>query len=394
MGWRGQFWSGIPDFIKPIALIGLAVAIGAIAWSGEPRLLPLAVLFPGLWALASSRPSAGFVAAGYFLSGSRGLPQGVSEFFDIGVEAGIVLWIGASLVFVTTHALLWSARPGLTRAFRYAVIATVLSVPPLGIVGWGHPITAAGILFPGGKWLGLAAMAILVLSMTSSFRPIGMLVLGALWAGILLSWNDPRPLDGWMGINTEFGGSPFRYERHLISARMVRQAADRGTDVVVLPEGALGVWTATAERLWVEALEDARVTAYGGAVLVTATGYDNVMLELSGQGARVLYRQRMPVPISMWQPWTNLYGAPAGASADFFANPIVTIAGRRVATLVCYEQLLVWPVLQSALFGSDILVATANGWWTSGTGILKIQAASTKAWSRLFDLPTVMASNT
>jgi len=82
----------------------------------------------------------------------------------------------------------------------------------------------------------------------------------------------------------------------------------------------------------------------------------------------------------MWQPWLGLFGAPAGARADFYANPVVAIRDVRVATLICYEQLLVWPILQSALGTPDILVATSNGWWTSGTNIVAIQIAVSMAW--------------
>jgi hypothetical protein len=107
----------------------------------------------------------------------------------------------------------------------------------------------------------------------------------------------------------------------------------------------------------------------------------------------VRYRERMPVPVSMWQPWLSLLGEPAGARADFFANPVVSVSGIRVATLICYEQLLVWPVLQSRLGSPDVLVAAANGWWTGGTNIVAIQIAATTAWARLFDLPLAMAIN-
>ncbi len=41
-------------------------------------------------------------------------------------------------------------------------------------------------------------------------------------------------------------------------------------------------------------------------------GYDNVMVEVSAAGAAVLYRERMPVPLSMWQPWLAWIGEPAG----------------------------------------------------------------------------------
>src|SRR5690606_41242713 len=45
-----------------------------------------------------------------------------------------------------------------------------------------------------------------------------------------------------------------------------------------------------------------------GAIVVNAAGYDNVMLEISGTSANVLYKERMPVPVSMWQPWKKLGG--------------------------------------------------------------------------------------
>ena len=143
--WLSRSWSSRPDLIRSLVLVTAAVGTGLIAWSGEPRLLPAAVLFPALWSLAPTRLSSALVSAGYFLAASRGLPQGVSNFYGAGFEAGIALWIAASLLFVGTHALFWIKRPGRGRVIRYAIIAVLLSVPPIGIVGWAHPITAAGI---------------------------------------------------------------------------------------------------------------------------------------------------------------------------------------------------------------------------------------------------------
>ena len=123
-------------------------------------------------------------------------------------------------------------------------------------------------------------------------------------------------------------------------------------------------------------------------------GYDNVILELSPRSIRILYRQRMPVPVSMWQPWRDLRrNQIAGASAHFFQNPVVDVSPSRVAPLVCYEQLLIWPMIQSMLWGSQAIVAVGNGWWTTGTSIVEIQRSSTQAWARLFDLPVVLAFN-
>lgn len=376
-------------------LVTASIAIGLIGWSGEPRLLPAAMLFPALWALSPTRIAASLVAAGYFLAASRGLPQGVSNFYGSGFEAGVALWVGASVLFVATHALLWTGRAGRGHVIRYAMIAVLLSVPPIGIVGWAHPITAAGVLFPAWKWAGLVAAAIGLLVMTTRFRPIAILTLGGLWIWSAANWTDPNLPQGWVGVDTKFGGRNggyADYQQYLETIERVREEA--GASVIVLPESALGVWTPTVERLWTRALADLEVKVYGGAITVDESGYDSVMLEVTGQGAAVRYTERMPVPVSMWQPWLSLIGEPAGARADFFANPIVTVEGARVATLVCYEQLLVWPILQSALGSPDLLAAPANGWWTAQTEIVAIQIAATIAWARLFELPLVLATNT
>lgn len=368
-----------------------------IGWSGEPLTLPVAFAFPALWSLAPSRLAAALVSAGYFLAASRGLPQGVVNFYGSGFGAGLGLWIAAALGFVIIHAVFWTARPGWGRALRYGVAAVLMGVPPFGIVGWAHPITAAGILFPGWGWWGLAAAAIGLLAMTTRIRPMATLTLSAVWIWSATTWTAPDMSEGWIGVDTNFGGTLGEhagYSRHRETIASVRGAAADGHAVVVLPEGAAGIWTPTVEGLWIRGVEGTGVTVNAGAITVERLGYDNVMMEISGEGTQVLYRERMPVPVSMWQPWLALTGEGGGARADFFANPIVESAGLKVAPLICYEQLLIWPILQSALHAPDVIVATGNGWWTSGTSIVAIQKAASIGWARLFDLPLVMAFNT
>jgi hypothetical protein len=130
-----------------------------------------------------------------------------------------------------------------------------------------------------------------------------------------------------------------------------------------------------------------------GAAVVRHGGYDNVMVAVPGESAAVLYRERMPVPVSMWQPWRGWFGEAGGARADFFANPVFELGGKRIAPLICYEQLILWPALQSALHAPDLIVASGNGWWTAGTSIVAIQRASAEAWARLFGIPLVTAFN-
>jgi hypothetical protein len=70
------------------------------------------------------------------------------------------------------------------------------------------------------------------------------------------------------------------------------------------------------------------------------------------------------------------------------------VAGTKVAPLICYEQLLVWPILHSMLRDPEVIAAAGDGWWTAGTSIVPIQRAATQAWARLFGIPLVMSFNT
>ncbi|WP_292442660.1 conjugal transfer protein TraB [Mesorhizobium sp.] len=378
-------------------LVVLAGLAGGIGWSGHVPALPAAFAFPALWAFSASRLIAAAVSAAYFLAASRGLPQGVANFYASDLWPGLLLWVAASLAFVVVHAALWTKRPGKGRGARYLAAAALMGMPPFGLIGWAHPLTAAGVLFPEWGWWGLAAAAAGLLTMTTRWWPVATSVLAGFWLWSAATWTTPSPPAGWVGVDLGLGQSLGRdatLERHLELLAAVKRKAGEGARIVVLPESALGFWTPTVERLWRSELRGTRVTLLAGAAIVDHDGYDNVLVAASAEGARALYRERMPVPVSMWQPWRGWLGERGGARADFFANPIVDFDGRRIAPLICYEQLILWPALQSALHVPSMIVAVGNGWWTKGTSIVDIQKASAQAWARLFGLPLVTAFNT
>jgi hypothetical protein len=380
-----------------IALVGGSVAAGCIGWSGTPLLLPAALLFPLLWSAAPSRPVAAFVSAGYFLAASRGLPQGVANFYGSNLWPGLLLWLIASSGFVAVHTLLWTGEREWRAAPRYFVSMIVMALPPFGILGWAHPATAAGILFPGWGWFGLAATGAGLATMATQWWRGAVLVFSGFWLWSAATWIMPHRPEGWQGVNFELGASLGReggLQRQLDLIATVRQEAAVGARYVVLPESALGYWTPTVERLWRDRLRETDLTVLAGAARIGPGGYDNVIVAVSGSGGSVLYRERMPVPGSMWQPWRPWLGQSGGARADFFGNPMVAIDGVQIAPLICYEQLLVWPILHSMLNNPDIIVAIGNGWWTKRTSIVAIQRASAIAWARLFDKPLITSFNT
>lgn len=372
-------------------MVVASATLGVVGWSGNPLTLPMAMVFPALWSLASSRVGAAVIAGAYFLGASRGLPEGVSIFFGSDLLLGLALWLIASLAFVAVHAICWTAKDGWHAPFRYFIANVLMSLPPLGIVGWANPLTAAGIVFPGWGWLGLAMATALLMLATTKHRWLAVAIVGVFSLGSAVLWVEPESRPGWVGINTNFSAGREQYadyQQQVATIGLVKAAAADGARVVVLPESALGIWTPTTEALWRAALLGTPVTVMGGGVVLQTDGYENLMITVTPAGSNELYRQRMPVPVSMWQPWSA-----GGADADFFRNAVVKLAGVRLAILLCYEQLLVWPVLHSMWMQPDIMVATGNAWWTGSTNILRIQRAASIAWALLFHLPLAMAYN-
>lgn len=382
--------------MRGLAVIATASGVGVVGWSGVTLMLPLALAFPWLWAAAPSRLAAAGVAAGYFLGASRGLPQGVMAFFDTGLASGIALWALASSAFVGVHTVLWSRRADIDRLFSFGLASILMAVPPFGIIGWAHPLTSAGVIFPGTGWAGVALAAGAMIALTTRYWRAAALAVGVAWLCAAASWTPPPSLPGWTSVDTMMGaslGQKADLEHHRALLAATRGAANSGERVAVLPESAFGFWTPTVARFWIENLRQGDLAVVGGAAIVDPAGYDNALVEIDGNGARVAYRQRMPVPVSMWQPWRAWLAGRGGARAYLFQNPVVIVGGRKIAPLICYEQLIVWPVLQSMLHAPDAIVATGNAWWTANTSIAAIQRASAQAWARLFDRPLVIAFN-
>lgn len=384
------------DFLRTGVLFTLSAGAGWIGWSGHALLLPVAGAFPMLWSLARTRLQAAVISAAYFLAASRGLPQGVANFYGQDIWPGLLLWFFASTAYVAVHVVLWTNREGWQKSLRYIAACLMMAVPPFGILGWAHPITVAGVLFPGWGWWGLAVMAAGLAFMTTRYRPAAAMAMIGFWLWSAAQWTPLNLPASWVGVDLQMGASLGREgglnrQKKLIDVAL---AQPPGT-TVVLPESALGYWTPTVARFWHEGLTGTGITVIAGAALIDGRGYDNVLVTVSAGKTEVLYRERMPVPGSMWQPWRAWIGGDdePGARAHLFQNPVVEVGTSKVAPLICYEQLLVWPVLQSVFHRPDLIIAVGNGWWTAGTSIIDIQRASSEAWARLFDLPLVISFN-
>ncbi len=212
--------------------------------------------------------------------------------------------------------------------------------------------------------------------------------------------------------------------------RIQQIALSSNATVIVFPETVVPTWTAATDMFWQPTLDSLR--ASGKTILIGARvpsssahpsghvfdfsadlaalsaqqtnrsaalpfvstrkaqppfTYDNAVV-IRGVEENVC-TQRIAVPIAMWNPFGKTTTRLNVAGPGF-----VRIHGQRAAFLICYEQLLVWPVLTSIIHRPTILIAVANDHWATNTTIPRFQTAAVRAWARLFGLPYVLAVNT
>ncbi|HPE81939.1 MAG: nitrilase-related carbon-nitrogen hydrolase [Sedimenticolaceae bacterium] len=364
--------------------------LGFLAWSGASADLALALLMPALWGLAPNRIAAGLCAFGYYAAASHGVSVGAEVFFQNGLGYAMALWIGASALSTLPWFLLFSRRQ---RALRAALAMVLVAIPPIGIVGWAHPITAAGELVPGGAWLGLAATCVgLSLSARWPLLAVAMVIVA-----LVMPQASIEAPDGWRGVQTHLlmtSGQHRLLEQHERLVTLAEQVSANDTDrVLIFPETILGQWQAPSSWLWADAARQAHTrgqTLVFGAEWPRDDGhYENIAGVMDRHGdLSPIYRQLMPVPFSMWRPWAG-----EGAVPAWIEPQTAMIDGLEAAFLICYEQLLIWPPLVALATDPDVLVGMSNDWWARDTNIPAIQRAAMAAWARLFAVPLVLSEN-
>lgn len=372
--------------------VPVAAAIGTLAWGPSLAALALAPLVVALWASRQSRVAAWLVMLAYYLAAARGLPVGAAEFFGSDTPAvfSALLWLGASLLLSVPWACLWG-RAGYW--WRLPVAVALCSIPPVGLVGWSNPAVAAGVFFPALGWVGLLAMlaALAGLCYWPARVGAGLAVVGLASVGFQAPGSP-----AWIEAHqTAYGGSGGAgrdlVRDYIANQRMIELAVTSAAPYVLFPETVAGVWTPETAELWdgpAARLRAAGRTALVGAeVPIPGTSKKRNALVFVGHESGELV-QRIPVPVSMWKPWAG-----TGTEAYLLGDGIGRVNGARVAVFICYEQLLVWPMLLSQAQRPEIIIGAANDYWAAGTSIPHIQTTTLRAWSRLFDLPLVVAMN-
>jgi apolipoprotein N-acyltransferase len=385
-------------------LLTAASALCGFAWGHEGLavLAGLAALVPLLWSPSGSRWWAGAIALAYYLAASRGLPFGAGIFFAESAPLWFswALWFAAGLVNALPWFLLWSETPR-RKAWTLPAALALTALPPVGFIGWVNPLTAAGVLFPGLGFVGLACLVVgLVLAVLRRWPAVAILASVAVASNIVALQAKPEPwVSAWSGQDTAFArlqtaAAPnFLAEGQRMAQVLMIAGQLQPGRVLVMPETVLPrVRQVNDFNASMLADLSAQLKAKGSAVLVGAEvvgpGHQlqNALVALGDESAPLV--QRVPVPIGMWRPWSA-----ESIAADPLASGVSLVAGRKVAYSICYEQLLVFPVLVSLAHSPDVLVGAANNWWARDTSIPTIQGQALDTWGRLFRVPVIRATN-
>ena len=392
---------------QSLKLLTLGSLTGWMAWGSRDAIVALAwiVILPMAWGIAESRISAAALMAGYYLSAARGLIEGTKVFFgeEVGYGLGVAFWLSACLILTAPFFFLWSKDLG-KKPWLFILGVIVSIVPPFAIVGWVNPLSVAGVFFPGLGWMGLILTSGLFFFLTMArWRWVALLSMMALVCNSMsmVRWSQEPPT--WRGVDTMFpalssggNGDAGRILASMERVQWIKQFAKNvpSGHVWVLPETVAGVVDAMSkhELQQTEAdlkLRKARLLV--GAELPQDDGqYKNVIIVLGADkdDDRTIV-QNIPVPFSMWKPWTD-----DGAIGSMFGRGnLASVMGFRVSGVVCYEQLLMYSWLWTMWDKPDVLAAVSNVWWARDTSIPAIQLQMTHAMSRLFGVGVIIAKN-
>jgi hypothetical protein len=339
----------------------------------------------------------------YYAAASWPLIPGARAFFGYqGTPLiGLFLCLAAAALLALPWGLLFTRGRG-KAALSVPLCILLTAIPPLGVIGWASPLLSAGVLFPGSKWFGLA----LIIGFLSlfPFKPAQSVACLTVCALVFHSqYRQPQLPAKWEAVNTNYGGvgqgDPDFATEYSTHQFMQTTILESRAAVLLFPEHLVTHWNESTEAFWGDTL--ASVAAQHRTILIGAginrpgtsrnpfvqNRYLNVLLARGEENA-ALYQERIPIPIAMWKPLGD-----DGVPLNLFAHGTIRIHNQNAAVLICYEQVLVWPFLSSALEHPTVLLTASNNYWAKNTPIPAIQRSSAASWARLFQLPVLSATN-
>lgn len=416
-----------------------ATAIGLAVSTGHPIGLAMAAGMPIVCLTPGNRKAAFESTLGYYTAGLWPMIPGLQRYIGSAASPLVpfAVWLLAAILLAVPWTVAWTDRPA-QYIWRVPLAFVAATIPPLGIIGFISPLTSAGYLFPTTGWAGLAAVALLPGVLLAArrmaprvrlavacltFATCGLLALG----GRMRTTVKTETIPGWVGVNTHFGDLTQPFRDYAAATFIQQKAAESPARVLIFPEFIVPRWSEATEAFWRRTLDKCRAR---GQVLLIGAGLpsnarmkddrppfnfaasidaletgdssslgtvpasegsnpesvENALL-IVGASSGKLY-QRVPVPIGMWRPFSNV-----SVPLRLNGPGVIEVDHQRAAVLICYEEMLTFPVLASMLHHPTAIIGISNSFWFDETTIPVYQAAALRAWARLFHLPLFTAVN-
>ena len=377
----------------------LGMTIGYLSWglNLEMTILSLSLFFAYL--LLEKRWYLFLFVLGYYLIGSRGLFFGVVHYYN-NIFYAFLSWGGVALLSSLSWVLIWS-KSFQKRVYLLPIVILIVTLPPIGFISWLNPLPTIAILFPKFGFLGLIVELVLVYLLVFAwkgyqlkrYRDIVIILFSLLSLfSIRLFVSKNTLLDNNLeAINSSIEYSPITFDKSEEYRRIKKffyLVQENNKSKLLLPENALGNYSDLQSVIW--SYLDKNKTIFAGANIYNFryTKNINVLMRLDYNSSKIVYKQRVPVPIEMWKPFTN-----SGTEATIYNQPIVFIDGIKSGVFICYEQLLAYPYLQTFFYHPDMIIGISNLYWAKNTNIREIQEETMQLWSLLFDVPMKFSVN-
>ena len=374
-----------------ISFIIIGSLIGYISWSFEDiKLTIFSVLIFYLYIHINKRLDFMIIVFSYLLVSSRGLLVGTINYYDQ-VLYGFTIWFAAAALILFPYSLIWS-KEKTKRYYLLPLLIVVLILPPFGFISWVNPIISAGLIFPGLGYFGILLFLAAFYCSLFLKKSSRIIFLSLLSLFVITNSNTPIKPKDIKALNSEYEYNAdtrnFKNE-YFRQIDTLKKANSSQSKIFVASENILGYYTQNSNMIW-DQLEKEKVL-YAGAYVKDKDNpkmFDNVIMEITPKEKKVLYKQRVPVLVSMWQPWSNF-----GAKAHLFKNAAVKTQNKTVAFFICYEQLIDFTFLHSAAVKPDLFIGVSNLWWSKNTTIETIQHNRLKLYSILFNKPLIYSIN-
>ncbi|CAA6814686.1 MAG: Conjugal transfer protein TraB [uncultured Sulfurovum sp.] len=337
----------------------------------------------------------GFVWA-YYLIASRGFLLGVESYYQ-SLGYAFLAWMSVATISGLLWIFIWS-RSFKKRLLLFPFLLIVMIVPAFGFISWVNPLPTIAVLLPNFGFMGIIIEIMVIYALALLWRkytyvryyaipPISIIL-------ILIIYYFPPTVTKNLSIESvqsdiEYFPMTFDKSKEYKTLKTFFYKVQKSQSLnILLPENALGDYSSVQSMLWQD-LDKSR-TVFAGATIYNARRSNNInaLLEIEHNRTKILYKQRVPVLGEMWKPFSN-----NGTEATLFKQPIVQINGEKAGVFICYEQLLVYPYLQTFFYEPKMLLGISNLYWAKGTNIKAIQKETMELWAILFGIPLSFSVN-